>query len=212
MCTLRAPDRRRPAILQDFLLLRRADALPPCRGVPWTSITPPSPWTTKTGAPRTIHLNAETVKRLTEHRCAQGALKIRNRTSYNDLGLVFAKEWATFTASRSRLDCRCKSGTSGSASSRDRIRTAILRMRSTVSKIAHDRGFSFLRADRTRCFTHGASRPSSNTARPRLASADRLTLTELRIWMRCERGLSPGPFQDCAPRRLSRCDGRLLPR
>jgi hypothetical protein len=38
-------------------------------------------------------LSAPTVRRLVERRRAQAELKMRNRTSYHDLGLVFAKEW-----------------------------------------------------------------------------------------------------------------------
>jgi integrase len=48
---------------------------------------------TKTGAPRVIDLNAETIRLLREHKRAQAALKMRNRATYHDLGLVFAKEW-----------------------------------------------------------------------------------------------------------------------
>lgn len=48
---------------------------------------------TKTGNARTVDLNPETVRRLAEHRRTQAQLKMRNRTSYHDLGLVFAKEW-----------------------------------------------------------------------------------------------------------------------
>jgi integrase len=48
---------------------------------------------TKTGRPRTIDLNSETVKRLATHRRSQAELKMRNRGTYHDLGLVFAKEW-----------------------------------------------------------------------------------------------------------------------
>lgn len=48
---------------------------------------------TKTGNARTVDLNAETVRRLAEHKRTQAELKMRNRTAYNDLGLVFAKEW-----------------------------------------------------------------------------------------------------------------------
>src|SRR5688572_29665612 len=48
---------------------------------------------TKTGTPRTVDLNVETVRRLADHKRTQAELKMRNRTAYNDLGLVFAKEW-----------------------------------------------------------------------------------------------------------------------
>jgi integrase len=48
---------------------------------------------TKTGVPRTVDLGPETVKRLTAHRRTQAELKMRNRATYHDVGLVFAKEW-----------------------------------------------------------------------------------------------------------------------
>lgn len=48
---------------------------------------------TKTGTIRTLELSAETVELLKEHKQHQATIKMRNRTSYHDLGLMFAKEW-----------------------------------------------------------------------------------------------------------------------
>jgi integrase len=48
---------------------------------------------TKTGAARSITLDEGTVLLLREHKRQQAELKMRNRTSYKDLDLVFAKEW-----------------------------------------------------------------------------------------------------------------------
>jgi hypothetical protein len=47
---------------------------------------------TKTHCTRTLPLNGETVARLRTHRRTQAELKLKNRTSYCDFGLVFAKE------------------------------------------------------------------------------------------------------------------------
>jgi integrase len=47
----------------------------------------------KNGVPRTVDLAAETVELLKAHKRAQAELKMRNRTAYHDLGMVFAKEW-----------------------------------------------------------------------------------------------------------------------
>jgi integrase len=47
----------------------------------------------KNGQPRTIDLSADTVRLLRVHKKAQAELKMRNRTVYQDLDLVFAKEW-----------------------------------------------------------------------------------------------------------------------
>lgn len=47
----------------------------------------------KNGAPRTVDLAAGTIELLKAHKRAQAELKMRNRTDYQDLGLVFAKEW-----------------------------------------------------------------------------------------------------------------------
>jgi integrase len=47
---------------------------------------------TKTKSVRTVKLGPETVKRLRAHKRAQATLKMENRTSYRDFGLVFAKE------------------------------------------------------------------------------------------------------------------------
>ncbi len=49
---------------------------------------------TKTRKPRTIELSAETLARLKTHKSAQAALKLKNRTVYQDHGLIFAREWA----------------------------------------------------------------------------------------------------------------------
>jgi integrase len=48
----------------------------------------------KTGRPRTISLAAETVGLLRAHKRHQAEVKMANRTTYTDHGLVFAKEWA----------------------------------------------------------------------------------------------------------------------
>jgi integrase len=47
---------------------------------------------TKTDRTRTITLGAETIAQLRDHRRAQAELRMRNRTSYKDFGLIFAKE------------------------------------------------------------------------------------------------------------------------
>jgi integrase len=47
---------------------------------------------TKTGRPRVIEINDETVRLFRAHRKAQSELKMRNRTTYRDDDLVFAKE------------------------------------------------------------------------------------------------------------------------
>jgi integrase len=48
---------------------------------------------TKTGLPRTVSLGAETVVLLRAHRQQQRELLMRNRTTYRDFDLVFAKEY-----------------------------------------------------------------------------------------------------------------------
>ena len=48
---------------------------------------------TKTSAVRTVALGAETVALLKIHKRTQAALKLANRTTYHDFGLIFAKEW-----------------------------------------------------------------------------------------------------------------------
>jgi integrase len=48
---------------------------------------------TKNKRPRTIAIGAETVAFLRAHKQQQAELKMANRTSYHDFGLVFAKEW-----------------------------------------------------------------------------------------------------------------------
>jgi len=48
---------------------------------------------TKTDRARTIPLNAETIARLRAHKKAQAALKMKNRKTYCDFNLVFAREF-----------------------------------------------------------------------------------------------------------------------
>jgi integrase len=47
----------------------------------------------KNDMPRTVDLAPETIAILREHKRAQAEIKMANRTVYQDLGLVFAKEW-----------------------------------------------------------------------------------------------------------------------
>lgn len=46
----------------------------------------------KTGRPRVIDLSTETLRLLAEHKKAQAELKMKNRTSYTDSGMLFARE------------------------------------------------------------------------------------------------------------------------
>ena len=50
--------------------------------------------TTKTGRSRTVSLAPETIDRLRVHKVHQAKVKMANRTTYADHGLVFAKEWS----------------------------------------------------------------------------------------------------------------------
>jgi integrase len=56
----------------------------------------------KNGRPRTITLAAETVELLRVHKTHQARFRMKNRTTYHDFGLVFAKEWGDV---RTRTDC-----------------------------------------------------------------------------------------------------------
>jgi integrase len=49
---------------------------------------------TKTGRPRTLDIDRQTVLLLREHRRVQAELKMKNRAAYADYGLVFAKDWS----------------------------------------------------------------------------------------------------------------------
>ena len=48
---------------------------------------------TKTDRARTVSLGAETIARLHAHKRTKAAIKMANRTTYQDFGLVFAKEY-----------------------------------------------------------------------------------------------------------------------
>jgi integrase len=56
----------------------------------------------KNGLPRTVSLAAETIALLQAHKRHQARIKMANRTTYADHGLVFAKEWSEV---RRRGDC-----------------------------------------------------------------------------------------------------------
>ena len=58
---------------------------------------------TKTGRPRTVSLAPETVELLRAHRRHQRELRMANRSTYHDLDLVFAKEWADVQRAGARL-------------------------------------------------------------------------------------------------------------
>lgn len=47
----------------------------------------------KNGKPRTITLTPRTVELLRRHKAQQAAIKLANRSVYQDFGLVFAKDW-----------------------------------------------------------------------------------------------------------------------
>ena len=51
----------------------------------------------KNGCARDITLSAETVELLRQHKRTQAELKMANRTTYHDHGLVFAKEYGDLT-------------------------------------------------------------------------------------------------------------------
>ena len=57
---------------------------------------------TKTKHARTVRIGLEMVELLKAHKQHQAELKMANRTTYHDLGLVFAKEWSDV---RKRGDC-----------------------------------------------------------------------------------------------------------
>ncbi len=58
---------------------------------------------TKTGRSRTVTLDPDTVTTLRTHRKAQATLKMANRTTYEDYGLVFAKEAADLQTPTAKL-------------------------------------------------------------------------------------------------------------
>jgi integrase len=62
---------------------------------------------TKTGRSRTVTLGADTVTRLKQHRRAQATLKMANRLTYADHGLVFACEPGDLTVPTFKLGQPC---------------------------------------------------------------------------------------------------------
>ena len=68
-----------------------------------TEDDPPEFGPTKTGKPRAVQLGNETLALLREHKKHQAELKMKNRATYRDLGLVFAKEWGDIFTPADRL-------------------------------------------------------------------------------------------------------------
>jgi integrase len=81
----------------------------------------------KNGVPRTVDLSAETVELLKAHRRHQAELKMRNRTSYHDLGLVFAKEWGDLHGREDSLGLPIQSNNLGQREFARIIKTANVR-------------------------------------------------------------------------------------
>ena len=67
----------------------------------------------KNDKPRTVGLGPETVALLREHKRMQAELKMRNRVSYHDLGMVFAKEWGDLHRREDSLGLPLQSNNSG---------------------------------------------------------------------------------------------------
>ncbi len=67
----------------------------------------------KNDTPRTVDLGAETVALLKAHKRAQAEIKMQNRTSYQDHGLVFAKEWGHLYSRKEALGLPLTSGSIG---------------------------------------------------------------------------------------------------
>ena len=63
---------------------------------------------TKTGHPRVVTLGAETLARLKAHKKSQAELKMKNRTVYQDHGLVFAKEATDLQTPTAALGQPCR--------------------------------------------------------------------------------------------------------
>ena len=74
-------------------------------------LTKPGPEPTfgppKNGFPRDITLSAETIDLLRQHKRAQAELKMKNRTTYCDLGLRFAKDTGISRIGGTRWGSRC---------------------------------------------------------------------------------------------------------
>lgn len=68
---------------------------------------------TKNGQPRTIDLSADTIALLREHKRSQAELKMRNRTVYHDLGMVFAREWGDLHSRKDSLGLPLQSNNLG---------------------------------------------------------------------------------------------------
>jgi integrase len=67
------------------------------------STSPPVFGPTKTGRARTVVIGTSTMALLRAHKRAQAATKLKNRTTYEDFGLLFAKEEADLQTPKAKL-------------------------------------------------------------------------------------------------------------
>lgn len=81
----------------------------------------------KNGIPRTVDLAPQTVELLKAHRRAQAELKMRNRKAYQDLGMVFAKEWGDLHGREDSLGLPLQSNNLGQREFARLIRAANVR-------------------------------------------------------------------------------------
>jgi len=57
----------------------------------------------KRGRARTVRLGSKTLELLRQHKKAQAELKMKNRKTYHEVGLVFAKDWDNITRAKDVL-------------------------------------------------------------------------------------------------------------
>lgn len=62
----------------------------------------------KNGCARDVTLSSDTVNLLRQHKRAQAELKMANRTTYRDHGLVFAKEYCDLTNRADMIGLPCR--------------------------------------------------------------------------------------------------------
>jgi integrase len=62
----------------------------------------------KNGKPRNVTLASDTVELLRAHKKHQALFRMKNRTTYHDFGLVFAKEWGDVRTGRTVWGSRSK--------------------------------------------------------------------------------------------------------
>ena len=116
-------------------------------GAPWADLPDryPSYQTCHRRFQQWVDLAADTIELLRAHKRSQAELKMRNRTAYNDLGMVVAKEWGDLHRREDSLGLPLQSNNLGQREFARILRAAKVR-RVTLHGLRHTSATLLLKA------------------------------------------------------------------